>query len=79
MVRLGYKSVAHYLVKSHLHSDHEDPSSADTPSKKSIVPFTESTNTLPTSQTDDDKTLMEGECTHFDNDDEYCDQEDVNG
>ncbi|KAH0710752.1 hypothetical protein KY284_012179 [Solanum tuberosum] len=78
VLRLGYKSVAHYLVKTRMRSDHEDLSSADSPSRKSIVPFTEFTNTLSTSQTDDNKTLKGGERTHCDGDDAYCDEEDVN-
>lgn len=62
-----------------MRSDQEDLSSADSPSRKSVVPFTEFTTTLSTSQTDDNKTLKGGEHTHFDDDDEYCDQKDVNG
>ncbi|CAN4095347.1 unnamed protein product [Withania somnifera] len=76
--RLGYKSVAHYLIKTRMCSDQEDPGSADSPSGKNIVPFTEFTNTLSTSQADDNKRLKAGESTHVDHDDEYCDQ-DVNG
>ncbi|KAM3289627.1 cell division cycle-associated 7-like protein [Capsicum chacoense] len=44
--RLGYKSVAHYLIKTRMHSDQEEVSSADSPSGKSVEPFTEFTNTL---------------------------------
>jgi len=78
VLRLGYKSVAHYLVKTRMRSDHEDLSSADSPSRKSTVPFTEFTNTLSTSQTDDNKTLKGEERTHCDGDDANCDEEDVN-
>ncbi|XP_015162121.1 cell division cycle-associated 7-like protein [Solanum tuberosum] len=78
VLHLGYKSVAHYLVKTRMRSDHEDLSSADSPSRKSTVPFTEFTNTLSTSQTDDNKTLKGEERTHCDGDDANCDEEDVN-
>ncbi|KAJ8563156.1 hypothetical protein K7X08_031608 [Anisodus acutangulus] len=71
VLRLGYKSVAHYLVKTRLCSDQEDLSSAHSPLAKSIVSIAEFANALSTSQG--------GERTHFDHDDEYCDQEDVNG
>lgn len=69
-LRLGYKSVAHYLVKTRMRCAQEDLSSADSPSRKSIVPFTEFTNTLSTSQADDNKFLKAGERTHADHDDE---------
>lgn len=77
VLRLGYKSVAHYLVKTRMRSDQEDRSSADSPSGKSM-PFTELANTLST-QTDDNETLKGGERTHFDHDDECCDKKEVNG
>ncbi|KAF3640418.1 putative carbohydrate esterase-like isoform 1 [Capsicum annuum] len=37
--RLGYKSVAHYLIKTRMRSDQEDLRSADSPSGKSVEPF----------------------------------------
>ncbi|XP_009796411.1 uncharacterized protein LOC107769063 [Nicotiana tabacum] len=76
VIRLGYKSVAHYLVKTRLRTDQEDLSSADSPSGKSIVPCAEFVDTLSTSQTDNNKDLKGGECTDTGHDDEYSDQED---
>ncbi|XP_009594390.1 uncharacterized protein LOC107777498 [Nicotiana tabacum] len=62
VVRLGYKSVAHYLVKTRLRSDQKDLSSADSPSGKSISPCAEFADTLSTSQSDDNKDLKGEEC-----------------
>ncbi|XP_059309650.1 uncharacterized protein LOC132060709 [Lycium ferocissimum] len=50
VMRLGYKSVAHYLVKTRLRSDQEDLSSAG----KSIVPSAEFADTLSTLKGDHD-------------------------
>ncbi|KAJ8539950.1 hypothetical protein K7X08_026339 [Anisodus acutangulus] len=50
VLHLGYKSVAHYLVKTRLRSNQEDLSSAHSPIGKSIVPIAEFSDTLSTSQ-----------------------------